>query len=208
MQNKRKENALRTLTSLYTVVIGVALSSSILKLIDSDIGLASVETQSLLLFIAFIITLFPFYHGALRHLDDAYIENDSSHIKDGALMIDFLLLFFHGMAFVVLSLMLKKPGDFALVLISVLSIDVIWGAFTYFGSSAKGSVAEGRWLLINVATVLISGICIPVFGLDMLSLTNEVSYKVAWVIFGVAIVRTFADYASCWKFYFPSPENE
>lgn len=120
MHNKRKENSLRSLTSLYTVVIGVALSSSILKLIDPNQGLSSLTVTSTLLFLAFICTLFPFYHGALRHLDDAYIENDSDHIKDGALILDFLLLFFHGMAFVVLSLMLTKPGDFAVVLLAVL----------------------------------------------------------------------------------------
>ncbi|MBK9067349.1 MAG: hypothetical protein IPL76_10780 [Gemmatimonadetes bacterium] len=52
-------------------------------------------------------TLFPFYHGALRHLDDAYLENENHHIKRGALIFDFLLLFLHAMCFVVLALLIQ-----------------------------------------------------------------------------------------------------
>src|SRR5207253_2832610 len=133
---KRMENSVKSLVELYTVVIGVALSLAVVSLIDLNKGLDVITLPSTLLFIAFIATLFPFYHGALRHLDDAYIENDDRRIKDGALVLDFVLLFLHAVAFVVLSLLLKKPGQFAWVLAVVLSIDVIWGVFAHFASSA------------------------------------------------------------------------
>jgi len=145
MENRKQENSVKSLMSLYTVVIGVALSLSLVTLIDPEEGLKSVSLSPMLLFLAFILTLFPFYHGAHRHISDAYIESHNSHIRDGALLFDFFLLFFHGIAFVVLALLLSKPSNFVWVLIVLFAIDVIWGLFVYFGSSSKDvHNAEGK----------------------------------------------------------------
>ena len=150
MQNKRKENSVKSLVNLYTVVIGVALTQAVAGLIDPQKGLDSLSLSSTFLFFAFIATLFPFYHGALRHLDDAYVENDNEHIKDGALVVDFALLFFHSLVFVILSQLLKKPGHFAWVLIALISIDVLWGIFAHFASSSTSTLtAESKWTIIN-----------------------------------------------------------
>src|SRR3546814_6974962 len=103
-----------------------------------------------MLFIAFAATLFPFFHGAIRHLHDEY-SIGSANAKTGALIVDFVLLFFHALAFVVLSLLISKPLQFAWVLLSILLIDVIWGAFVYF-SSPKTAILkpQTRWLIINI----------------------------------------------------------
>jgi hypothetical protein len=203
MISKKKENAVRSLVSLYTVVIGVALSVSVVTLVDPRVGLSAVTAGSMLLFGAFVATLLPFYHGALRHLDDAYLENESTQIRDGALIVDFLLLFFHAMAFVVLALLLHRPSDFAWVLITVLTIDVLWAIFTYFASSsAAPGGAEGKWGFINLMFV----------GVAVIYLMNQGIYfgtgrpddaKIAVPIFVFAVIRTVVDYVWCRKFYFP-----
>ena len=202
MQNKRRENSVRSLVNLYTVVIGVALSNAVVSLIDVTKGLESVTLASASLFIAFVATLFPFFHGALRHLDDAYIENDNQHIKDGALVVDFVLLFLHALAFVVLSLLLKKPGHFAWVLVVLLSIDVIWGVFAHFASSSKEAItAESKWTIINFVFVSLAISYLVIHDTYLNEFPDPV--KLSIPIAFACIVRSLVDYTWCRAFYFP-----
>src|SRR6185437_11887329 len=120
MTSKKMENSVRSLSNLYTVIIGVALSLAVVKLVEGGTGLKAATIPSILLFAAFVVTLLPFYHGALRHIDDAYIESEGANIKDGALVVDLILLFIHGIVFVVLALLIAIPDEFAWVLIVLL----------------------------------------------------------------------------------------
>ncbi|MCW8876122.1 MAG: hypothetical protein OQK04_05285 [Kangiellaceae bacterium] len=202
MENKKKENSLRSLSGLYTVVIGVALSSSIVMLINPNQGLSGVETHSWMLFISFVLTLLPFYHGALRHLDDAYLENNSASIKNGALIIDFFLLFLHGMAFVVLSLLIKKPEDFFYILCILFFVDVVWGVFVHFGASSDNSSnAEWKWVIINSGFLALA--LVGYFFFDISSLATNSPEKVAVVLMVLCVLRSFVDYLVGWSFYFP-----
>jgi hypothetical protein len=202
MRNKRMENSVKSLVNLYTVVIGVALSLAVASLIDVNKGLHVVTLPSAFLFIAFIATLFPFYHGALRHLNDAYIENDNPHIKDGALVLDFILLFLHALVFVVLSLLLRKPGHFAWVLVGVLAIDVIWGIFTHFASSSKGNLTvESKWAIINFTFVGLSTWYLVANDIYFEELFDPV--KLSIPIAFACVLRSLVDYVWCRALYFP-----
>jgi hypothetical protein len=202
MKNKKKENSVRSLISLYTVVMGVALSLAITKTIDADKGLESVSVVSVLLLIAFIVTSFPFYHGALRHLDDAYIENTNDNIKDIALVFDVLLLLIHGIGFVVLSLLIHSPNQFAWVLLVLLWIDVVWGVFAHFGSSSNNdNAAEWKWTVINFIFVAL-GLCVLVY-MDIGIAPMAEPLKLALLVMVACILRTMADYGWAKDFYFP-----
>jgi hypothetical protein len=201
MKNTKRQNNVRSLVNLYTVVIGVALSLAVIGIVDTEHGLASATPSSILLFVAFVATLFPFFHGALRHLDDAYIENPT-HIHDGALVIDFILLFIHAMAFVVLSVLLKKPTHFAWVLLILISIDVVWGIFATFASSTRGDLkAESKWTIINFIFVGISATYLVKNDIYLDDL--EQPLKLAIPIAFASVLRTIADYVWCRNFYFP-----
>lgn len=202
MRNKKMENSVKNLVNLYTVVIGVALSAAVVGVVDLDAGLKSATLVSTSLFIAFVVTLFPFFHGALRHLDDAYIENENDHIKAGALVIDFILLFLHALAFVVLSLLIVKPAHFAWVLVVLIAIDVVWGVFAHFASSSKGSLtAESKWTIINFVFVglVVSYLVIQDITLNELAEPIKLAIPVAFV----CTIRTLVDYVWCRDFYFP-----
>ncbi len=58
------------LQELYTVVVAIALSLVVARLIPAPGG--KVTFQPFLLSAALLVTLIPFYHGALRHLDEQY----------------------------------------------------------------------------------------------------------------------------------------
>ena len=205
MKSKGLENSVKNLTNLYTVVIGVALSLAIVALVDKDEGLKSVTLASIMLFVSFVSTLLPFYHGALRHLDDAYIENDNEHIKSSALIIDFILLFLHGIGFVILSLLLSIPSQFIWVLIMLLSVDVFWGLFVHFGASSLSSnTAEWKWTFINLVFVAIT--ILYLVCSDIYLKYNENHLKLSTLIMTVCMLRSIVDYVWCRSFYFPKGE--
>lgn len=204
MQNKRLENSIRSLINLYTVVIGAALTIAVAGAIDANKGLDSFNRVSIALFVAFLATLFPFFHGALRHLDDRFIESESAHIKPGALIIDFFLLFLHALTFLVLSQLLMRPADFAWSLITVLAIDVVWGVFTYFSTAKEGALsAESRWTIINfffIAAVLIYLVSMEI----SIGGTGPADPdKLALLVAIGCVVRSAVDYIWCRDLYFP-----
>jgi hypothetical protein len=202
MKNKKKENSIRNLINLYTVVMGVALSLGITNVIDPLRGLHSVTITSFMLFSAFLVTLVPFYHGALRHLDDVYIENENDHIRDLAFVLDFMLLLLHGIAFVILSLLIQVPNHFAWALIGLLLIDVIWGVFVHFASSTKDNyIAEWKWSVINLIFILLSAWYL--IGNDIFLEDIVEPHKLATPILIICLVRTLIDYAWAKEFYFP-----
>lgn len=203
--SKKRENSVRNLANLYTVVIGLALSLALEQMVKRPGGILSVSGAEILLFGAFIITLVPFFHGALRHLDDAYLENPNVHIRDGALIVDVALLMLHGIVFVVLALLLGNPGQFVWLLVALISVDVIWGAFVHFGASTPAPYgAEGKWALINVVCVAVAGAVL--YGFDIGLKPTVDATKLSLAILVGAFIRTLTDYVLCWAFYFP-PES-
>jgi hypothetical protein len=196
----KKANSVKSLQTLYTVIIGVALSSATVNVISSG-DLSKITIQSVLLFLSFCITLIPFFHGAMRHLDHAYLENDHQHIRSGALLLDFLLLFVHGIVFVVLSFFLGNSFIFLLFLLAILFLDVIWGAFAHFASSSKESWAEAKWVWINLVFVL--AFVVYLSHIDAWTGIRPDMTNLAIIITVATLLRTIVDYAWGWHFYFP-----
>lgn len=206
-KNKKLENSIRNLINLYTVVIGVALSIAVVGAIDANSGLTSVDGVQLSLFVCFLVTLLPFFHGALRHLDDAYLEDVTPNIKTSALIIDFALLFLHALAFVLLSQLLSRPAHFAWILIAILAIDVVWGVFThYVAPSARSGVSpELRWTFINFIFCAFVVIYLVINEVTLEYAGDEL--KLAIVLSVACVVRSVTDYVWCRALYFPTTER-
>jgi hypothetical protein len=202
MASERRSNAIKSLIELYTVVIGVALSVAVFGVVGSENGLLGVSAHSVFLFIGFIATLFPFYHGALRHLYDAYLEKSNVHIRPAAVFPDFILLFLHALAFVVLALLLDKPNQFLWVLNCILVIDVAWACFVYFGASSKDTISpEGRWAVINFAFVVLALFYLIVNNIYLGEVRGPGTLSALIMI--ACIARSAWDYLWCRRFYFP-----
>ena len=197
-------NSIRNLANLYTIVIGIALTLAVSVVIDPKDGLRSITLVSALLFVAFVLTLLPFFHGALRHLDDVYIENDSSHIRVGVVIVDFSLLFLHALAFLILAELLRRPADFIWFLTCLLTIDVLWGFSAYAGfSSKKAAPAESRWAIINLVFVAIAALYLISNDIFPITYTGN-EPKLASLVAIACLLRSVVDYIWCKSFYFPS----
>jgi hypothetical protein len=204
MTNKSLENSVRSLVNLYTVVIGIALTLAIGVVIDPKLGLSSVTRVTASLFFGFLATLVPFFHGALRHLDNVYIENDASQMKQGTFIFDFALLLLHALAFLVLAQLLAHPTDFAYFLICVLAIDIVWGIFAYASTAGTQTLsATSRWSIINFVFVVM--VLAYLLMHDLRPGATAEDDKLSALLALACLARSAVDYIWCRNFYFPNP---
>ena len=151
-------SSVKHLQTLYTVVVGVALTVALEDISATAPGQISLlsSVDAVLLLVAFIATLLPFYHGALRHLDVTWIEKEGRDVKSGALLADFVILFIEGCLFLLIARQLSSPFHFGVGLASLLAIDVIWGVVAHAAFTQHGAdKAEWKWVENNVVAVVV-----------------------------------------------------
>jgi hypothetical protein len=212
----KQESSVRHLQTLYTIVAGLALSDAIGWLFREDrLGGQSVWDLAPML-VAFVVTLVPFYHGALRHLDDNYLIDQSAHeVKATSLAVDFVFLFLESCLLFVLAHLIDRTDIFLLLFLGLLVVDIVWAVVFHvtsptsrrattelallFTSKDKHLGAQLKWTANNLMFVVIGGAAgaIFVWGGDVASEWERV------VIMIVAVLRTINDYRISWDFYFP-----
>lgn len=207
MAQHHPERRLRHLQMLYTVVAGLALTVAVTALIDKE---QQVPIRSSLLpyFVAYLFTLVPFYHGALRHLDATYIEDNETDVRPGALMVDWSLLFIESCILLAIASLLQNSEAFSYSLVCLFVFDMVWGFGAHLAFSPKSVKLrpEVRWAIINLFT---AGALVAVLVfLDSLDPTKKPVSTYRWIlILTISIVRTIGDYYWCWSYYYPSGET-
>ncbi len=198
-----RSNSVKQLCDLYRVVIAAAVGLAFGGIIDTNVSPIPVKLDRWETFVAMIVTIIPFFHGAVRHLFATYVEGGgSTRIKNWAILIDYYLLFLNGGLFVALSQTLGDTMAFVVVFMAVLAIDCIWGVLASMGFAGTSSQkAEVKWAAINFVAAMILALLYfiqPV--LTQLGLTDE---GLQGVIVVIALVRTVVDYALNLPFYCP-----
>jgi heme/copper-type cytochrome/quinol oxidase subunit 4 len=196
-------NSVRNLQNLYSIVVGLGLSLSIYNLIDTSREGAPFKLELLPFFLSFLVTLIPFYHGALRHFDATYIEQDNRQVRGCALLADFVILFIESCLLLTLAVLLATPQFFAWGLVTLLALDCVWGFVAHKVFSQETKIKpELRWAIINLVTSVILSVCFIV--IDIFPPAAGAGEPKLWaIIFSVSVIRTIIDYVLCWDFYFP-----
>jgi hypothetical protein len=196
---RAQRNSVFNLQELYTVAVGASLALAIDALVDVWTNNAEFPWHSMPMFTAFLATMIPFYHGAVRHLEDTYIEKRGANVRAGALLADFLMLFVEGFILIGIARLLPEPELAAWGLIALLGFDTVWGLAVYLAFSRRREFgAEIGWVVINAMAVPLMAIY---FGLFARSLT-AINFGASLFLF-----RTVVDYLRSWHFYFPSPRQ-
>lgn len=195
-----RENAVKQLTELYVIVAGLAFANAIRSVVNVDAPDLPFRTDALWLFAAFIVTIIPFHHGAVRYLFSNYVENENHGAI--ALPIDFLLLFIQAIVLFGLSMLLSKSYFFAWGLLVLLVIDVIWAALALVTcESATAREGARSWLLVNL-------IAAPILLLLIFVRQTFDESQFIILIATFALLRTIADYGLSWGTYFPPPSKK
>jgi len=127
------------------------LTEAITSLVSKSDAGVTINYAPLPWFIALVFTLIPFHHGAMRHLDDAYIFSDVRYRKL-TFLVNYLILFTEAGALVWLGLVLSSPEAFLIGFVLLLGIDIFWALTTHFLTGRLQQVKP--WLLTNLVTLL------------------------------------------------------
>lgn len=200
-------SALASLKEIVSIIMGLALTNSILALITlhhytSVAPLSALPVWSVLFTLVLVANIIRFYHGNVRHVDSLYGESARevaacTHGSLGNLGLDFTVVFIQSIIFAVLSFYASRRPDFLLLFIILLMFDLIWNIVTQQEASEARDVSHQRgWMLNNVVGVL---------ALVVFYMAYQEHHHVVWLEVGAAVVavNTLADYVISWKFYFP-----
>jgi hypothetical protein len=216
-----RQRTVQHLQELYAVVVGVALTLAITNLVNVDKKATPVcPTDSIFTtiplhicvlpyFLAYLVTLVPFYHGGMRHLDITYFEDPLAQTQRGALMFDWALLFSESCLLLVLALLLQNPEPFGWVLCGLLAFDSLWAFIAHlaFAPAVREYRVELKWALINVITA-----CLLVLILtaeNVFETQPHLLDSFRWVsILVVTVARTICDYAWSWSYYYPPDHSQ
>jgi hypothetical protein len=204
MSDSRK-NSVSQLAELYNVVIGIALSISIYNVIDAKSSPIPVHLDFVINLATILVLIIPFYHGAMRHLFATYVEDGgSTRIKNGALLVDFVLLFIESCLFVMIGVLITSTVKMAWVIVFLLALDSVWGLLAKLAfTGAQAQLAEQKWALINAACVVIL-ILLLIFEGSVFD-GNPLGAQLG--LLAVLAGRSIADYWCSWDFYFPPVDS-
>jgi hypothetical protein len=151
--------------------------------------------------VAFVATLVPFYHGAMRHLDKTYVEECRTFVREGALLADFLWLFVEAGILLGMALQLGELDRFAWWLVFLLGLDSAWGLIFHLGLTTKPrGWTQFKWALVNVPAAAILGVVLMALG----RADSQRIAQLLWLFVpAIAVARTIIDYRWSWFFYFP-----
>jgi hypothetical protein len=199
-----RESSVRSLQALYAAVVAFALGVAVEQLVLDEPGGVSVAWERLPLLIAFLVTIIPFFHGAMCHLERSYLQKADTQLRSGALLSDFVILFVQAVIFFIFARSMPDARLSTAVLLTLLALDVVWGVTTstLLRRRPHLRLAPMRWAIVNLCTL-------PFLAVILLLDTDvpearTVDGRVALGLMVVAAVRTVADYAVSWHdLYFP-----
>lgn len=165
--------------------------------------------DDLLMFVSFILTVVPFFHGSLRYLDQRYIINEDQS-RRCSLMIDFVALFVQALLLFALATVIGQLRIFYSGLVGLLIFDILWVGVTGLTKNADTNTAKKnagekkkhdehsfrRWAGINAITIW--AILLSVWS--TLWADGIVKNTILVLIAGY---RTVLDYLLVWDWYYP-----
>ncbi len=218
VRSSRAESARHSLF-LYSVICALSLETAITRMIDLEAAVAPIDRHVLPLTIAYVATITPFYHGALRHLDDYYVVTSRPEVRRSALLIDFLALFMQAILLFTLATLtadahiLARRWPYCLRSVSSGLSSTATGCWSAAsdrrpaspirpGLRVLGSRSENpdmlhtAWILNNAVWILV---------LLAASWIGWLTAPLSWARFvmAIALARTISDYRVSWAFYFP-----
>ena len=188
------ERTARHLQSLYVVGAGLGVAYALEGMIRGVGSDPSMERDTVLVVVAFLVTLIPFFHGAMLYMD--------TEIRGRAtvVLVDFLALFGQTVLFFVMAEFVREPTSFAVAWMVLLAVDVVWVVWlmTPIPRRSKGQAAEPifreyrPWAIINcVCIVALLAVYLLIPSGDG---RTGPDLRLGLILMLIAIARTGADY--------------
>jgi hypothetical protein len=201
--DKQRESSIKSLMRLYSTVAALGLTAAMYKMVNDRAEDVVVNWRFLPFLGAFLVTMIPFYHGAMLHLNHMCHNKNN---REMVILINFIMLFAESCLLVGMAFLLPSHEKFAWALVTLLGVDVIWGILcACFNSQGKtGQPSESRWAVLN----FFAGAVLLVFlVLQQACQCLFTELQLGILLFIWAFVRSGIDYIWCWELYFPPLNN-
>ena len=181
-------NSLSGLKTVYSVVIALSVTEAIKSIFDIKLYKITygINLELLPAFIIFIITLIPFYQGAIKYLSETL--KDKNHKTSFERIIDFIFFFSESLFLYWIALLINEKILFFQIMTILLILDVLWlFSVLHYNKNLFNKIK--CWCILNSILVIL---------LLFLFYMNFYNINLLLPIF---IIRTYFDYHYTWKFY-------
>lgn len=150
-RHKALEKSFDSLQRIHAIVFALSVGEAIRRVLSVDDATHQIVVlyQFLPQFLAFLITVVPFYHGSHRHLEKTYVFSPTVRHK-WFVMVDFLKCLLEACAFFALALAIKEQAFF-IILTSILFFNFLWGLAAAWANHTQ----SWKWSTINICTTAI-----------------------------------------------------
>jgi hypothetical protein len=197
-----------SLKEIMTIIVGLALTNSIIQREIKDIRM-----ESVIIFVLSVITMIRFYHGNFRHLDvtysfynykvDSISQSVKQHPREEKVSLDFFFILIESLILGLMSFYQRIPLYFFLTFIILLIVDVFWFFLASQLTESKEVFKHQRyWTISNFITIIALLFALLFMNSQLVNLgENIMIYVLSFIIFA----NSFLDYKFNWTFYFPAP---
>jgi hypothetical protein len=190
------ERSVDNVQRIYAVIIALAISQAIQSLLRNpssttvELNLKQVPA-GLSAFIAFLVTLVPFWQGMNRHLDRCYLEKKAG-VKQRVLLLDFAVFFVEAIFLFAAGWSIKSDIETFYWLGALLGVDMIWALASHYIHFPGIRSHAVKWSVINVCA-MVTAVLVVVYPFQ---------HK-QFALMVIATGRSIADYVLCGDFYLP-----
>jgi hypothetical protein len=198
--SESRANSTHSLRDLYSVVAALALTLAVTQFVEATAGTKpSFNWRVVPALLAFLVTLVPFYHGAVQYLDTTYERGGPGGKHPGLVLWDFGMLFLEACILLAAASLVGDPMSFVLAVAALWAVDIVWVAVGRALLHLRNPV---EWARINgLAVVLLTAVYLLARAMPPKPLLTGI------FIFVISAARTVADYSAAWHLYFPAAED-
>jgi len=194
-------STVQILAYLYSVVVALALTSSVQTIVNPGgipaRNLFEIPVEELLLFGSFVLVIVPFYHGAIRALVTVFRE-DITQTKGGTMLITYGAMLLEALVFYAMATSIRSLFSFIFWFAFLMVIDTIWVGLAH-ASGATNQDAPVKWGILNGG--------VAVFLVLFWNIATDQSLSRYALILTASIVRTSLDYYLTRDYYFPTARS-
>lgn len=203
-----QKSAIDALQKFYSIIVAAAFTGGVLKFLEQFTFSAwSIEQSTkLILLVAFVVTIVPFYHGMERHLFETHIAGrDIDRTAGGRpspILVDVFAFMIEGAILFTMGRSLDNPSAFLKIWSALLIVDIIWSLIVWrYQKSTKPIWVRNNFIWLVIAWIVFLGSPWIVENLGLPA--PYLQFTAASLIGCAEVLRSIFDYKSHWDFYFP-----
>ena len=203
-----QKSAIDALQKFYGLIVAIGFTGGVLKFLeDFDIwNWTADQASQTLLFIAFVSTIIPFYHGMERHLFETHIaRNDINWGRGGRpsnILLDIFAFMLEGALLFSMGRNINEPIIFLQIWSALLIVDIIWSMIVWgYQKGTKPIWVGNNCVWLAIAWIAWYGILWAFEKLELQLTWAPIAQTCA--VAGCEVLRSVFDYKSHWNFYFP-----